>query len=147
MSDAPPDDLPRDDARPVVLVSPDLRDSVLGVAHSLVRAGLLRRFVTTLAVAPPARRGPLAQLLGKLGGGVRGSAAARQVPDWLAGRVRTYPMREFVRVAARRAGLSAVACDRVWEWAETGFDRRVARDWAGRAQCLYGCEHASLETF
>ena len=48
---------------------------------------------------------------------------------------------------AARSGLDDIATDRIWEWAEHGFDRDVARRWAGRAPCIYGCEHASLETF
>src|SRR5207253_104091 len=75
------------------------------------------------------------------------SGSARQTPAWLAGLVETYPARELVRLASMRLGLSVAACDRVWEWAEAGFDRQVARDWAGRVRCLYGCEHASVETF
>jgi glycosyltransferase involved in cell wall biosynthesis len=50
-------------------------------------------------------------------------------------------------VAASRLGLNDVRLDRVWYWAETGFDRGVARAWAGRVPFLYGCEHACLEAF
>jgi glycosyltransferase involved in cell wall biosynthesis len=118
----------------VVLASPDLRPSVLGVARSLLEAGLLRRFVTTVAAG---------------GGGswLARVLRSRVAPDWLRGRIQTYPAREVVRVAAQRLGLGPVTCDRVWEWAETGFDARVARDWAGTVPCLYGCEHASAESF
>jgi glycosyltransferase involved in cell wall biosynthesis len=55
--------------------------------------------------------------------------------------------REAVRLAATRLGFSDLICHRIWHWAELGFDRDVAARWAGRAPCIYGCEHASLETF
>jgi glycosyltransferase involved in cell wall biosynthesis len=135
--------LPADAARPVILVSPDLRASVLGVARSLVDAGLLRRFVTTLALAPSGDSGPLGRLFLR----TLRKSASRQTPAWMAGQVHAYPAREVVRLAAQYLRLGSAVCDRVWEWAETGFDRRVARAWAGRAPCLYGCEHASTETF
>jgi glycosyltransferase involved in cell wall biosynthesis len=52
-----------------------------------------------------------------------------------------------MRLAATRLGFSDVICHRIWHWAELGFDRDVAARWAGRVPCIYGCEHASLETF
>jgi glycosyltransferase involved in cell wall biosynthesis len=133
--------------RPVVLVTPDLRPSILGVAQSLEDAGLLRRLVTTLAVDQAGNGDWLTRLVRRFGGRFQSALASRQVPAWLGGRVETYPARETLRVAAQRLGLGPITCDRIWEWAETGFDRRVARAWAGQATCLYGCEHASVETF
>lgn len=133
--------------RPVVLVSPDVRPSVLGVARSLMQAGLLRRYVTTLAVSPDGHRGLLGRLIAHFAQVTRLSVEARQAPEWLAPLLELHPARELVRQVARRAGLGPISCDRVWEWAETGFDQHVARTWAGRAPCLYGCEHASVESF
>lgn len=138
---------PGEEIGPVVLASPDLRPSVLGVARSLVDAGLLRRFVTTLAVFPPEERSAMTRLAFHVRPALDRALAARQAPTWLQGRLQVFPLREVVRLAAQRCGLGPVACDRVWEWAETGFDRRVARAWAGRVPCIYGCEHASAATF
>jgi glycosyltransferase involved in cell wall biosynthesis len=132
---------------PIVLASPDLRPSTLSVARSLVQAGLLRQFVTTLAVSPPSERGWWERLAWRCLGRSQRLLGTRQVPEWLSGYVERYPVRELVRVATNRLGCGAVTCDRIWQWAEAGFDRQVARRWAGRTPCIYGCEHASVETF
>ncbi len=122
---------------PVVFVAPNLEPGALQVALSLRRYGLLRRMVTTLAV-PGGRALP---------GRLRALLASRCLPPELDGAVQFHPFREAVRVVASRLGLDNVRLDRVWYWAETGFDRGVARAWAGRVPVLYGCEHACLETF
>jgi len=122
---------------PIVLASPDLRPSVLAVAKALLDSGLLRKYVTTLAASGSvARRWKLSRVL-----------RSRQIPDWLEGRVETIPQREIVRYLTQKMGFSEIFCDRVWEWAEAGFDRAVARRWAGVVPCLYGCENSALHTF
>jgi glycosyltransferase involved in cell wall biosynthesis len=52
-----------------------------------------------------------------------------------------------VRVAGARLVRNDILGDRLWWWAERGFDRRVARSWAGRVPVLYGFELASSDTF
>lgn len=71
----------------------------------------------------------------------------RQVPDWLEGFVQDYPTRELIRIAAYRLGFSDIACDGIWEWAEVGFAKWLAKTWGGRIPCLYGCENCSMEAF
>ena len=131
---------PPESRNPVVFVAPTLAPDFLQVALSLRRYGLLRRMVTTLAV--PGGWGSQA-----LPAWLRKALATRCLPPELAGAVQFHPFREAVRVVATRLGLDDVRLDRVWFWAETGFDRSVARAWAGRVPVLYGCEHACLESF
>ncbi len=70
----------------------------------------------------------------------------RVLPDFLYERVDRLPGRETVRLLASRLG-GAMLTHRVWKWAECGFDRAVARRYAGRCRAIYGMEHASLATF
>jgi glycosyltransferase involved in cell wall biosynthesis len=133
--------------RPVILASADQRPSILGVARSLEQGGLLHRFVTTFALPPMEEMSWLERLVVGAGKRLGGSSGSRNLPAWLARRTRTYPSRELIRVAAQRLGAGAQTCERIWEWAETAFDRYVARTWSGLTPCLYGCEHASVESF
>ena len=135
------------DNAPIILVSPDMRPSVMGVARSLAGAGLLQRFVTTVAVGngnDPALFTYLPEQLQKT---LRSKLSGRTIPDYLNVPVETFPSREIVNLAGRRAGVGDIAAHRLWEWAETSFDKQVATRWAGQAPVIYGCEHASVETF
>jgi glycosyltransferase involved in cell wall biosynthesis len=129
-----------DDPGPLIFVAPNLEPGAVQVALSLWEHRLLRRMVTTLAV-------PGSPLLGCLPQKVRRALATRTLPPELTGSVQFYPLRECVRVLAGWAGAGEARRDRAWYWAETGFDRDVARRWSGRVPVIYGCEHASLETF
>jgi glycosyltransferase involved in cell wall biosynthesis len=71
------------------------------------------------------------------------------MPELPLDRVLSYPWRELVRQAASRLERGGVLGDRVWEWAETGFDRWAAAHGLHDATAVYGYEHAcrtSLET-
>ncbi len=135
------------DHSPVILVSPDMRPSVMGVARSLIQAKLLQRFVTTVATgdgyAPAAFKFLPRTLRDKL----EEQLKRREVPEFLEAPVETVQFSEMINLAARRLGVSDVTGHHIWEWAETSFDHKVAQRWAGKAPCLYGCEHASVETF
>ncbi|HKO42646.1 MAG TPA: glycosyltransferase family 4 protein [Pyrinomonadaceae bacterium] len=135
------------DTAPIILVSPDMRPSVMGVARSLVGAGLLQRFVTTVAVGNGNDPGLLTYLPEQLQKTLRSKLSGRTIPDYLNVPVETFPSREMINLAGRRAGVGDIAAHRLWEWAETSFDKQVATRWAGRAPVIYGCEHASVETF
>jgi glycosyltransferase involved in cell wall biosynthesis len=125
---------------PVVFATPGLPLDVIQVARSLAEAGLLRQIVTTIGLRED---GWLKMLPGR----IQRRFGNRLLPSHLAHRSGCYPFRELVRIGAGLAGLSRRQVDRIWYWAETGFDYHVARQWAGRAPYIYGCEHASLETF
>jgi glycosyltransferase involved in cell wall biosynthesis len=119
---------------------PGLEPGTVQVVQSLAEARLLRQVITPLAFAEGAWTHCLPNRL-------RRGLSTRLLPAALAGRATYYPVRESIRVLARLAGLSDRFRDRIWYWAETGFDRHVARVWAGRSAFIYGCEHASFETF
>ncbi|MBM3796085.1 MAG: glycosyltransferase family 4 protein [Acidobacteria bacterium] len=128
----------------VVVSSPSLRARGLEVARGLREAGLLREFVTTLGWNRDSRGYRLARAFG---GGVGRELERRCLPSALDGCVHAYGWREAVRVATHRLTRNEVWTDRVWWWAERGYDRHVARRWAGRVPCIYGFELSSLETF
>lgn len=112
-----------------------------------MEAGLLERFVTTVAFNRSSGHGTSNSWASGISGRLRRHTRGREIPDFLNVPVETFPVRELIRLAATRVGLNDVTCSRIWEWAETSFDRQVAATWAGRATCLYGCEHASVESF
>src|SRR5205814_7477757 len=124
-----------------------MRPSVMGVARSLTEAGLLQRFVTTVAVGNGNHPAAFSYLPAPLRKKVQAKFSGREIPSFLKVPVETFPSRELMVLAGRRAGLSDVASHNLWERAETFFDQKVAARWAGRAPCIYGCEHASVETF
>jgi len=131
-------------ATSIVVSSPSLRARGLEVARGLREAGLLREFVTTLGWSRNACGYRWARALG---GGLGRELERRCVPEALDGCVHAYGWREAVRVATHRLTRNEVWTDRVWWWAERGYDRHVARRWAGRVACIYGFELSSLETF
>ena len=128
------------DNYPILLVSPDVRSSVMGVAKSLEQSQLLGGFVTTFATKTT---DPIDGLAGFFTKPFRG----RQIPDWLWAKTHLHPYRELARLISSKTIPSEISKDRIWEWAETGFDRSVAQKWAGKFPIIYGCEHASVETF
>ena len=128
----------------VVVSSPSLRARGLEVARGLREAGLLREFVTTLGWSRNSRWYRTARAIGA---GLGRELERRCVPEALDGCVHACGWREVVRVATHRLTRNEVWTDRVWWWAERGYDRHVARRWAGRVDCIYGFELSSLETF
>src|SRR5262245_56521859 len=132
---------------PVILVSPDMRPSVMGVARSLTEANLLQRFVTTVATGDGYGPAAFKFLPRTLRDKLAGQLKRREVPGFLEVPVETVQLSEIVNLVARRLGVNDVTGHHIWEWAETSFDHKVAQRWAGKATCLYGCEHASVETF
>lgn len=127
------------DKLPILLVSPDVRSSVMGVAKSLETANFLGGFVTTFATKNMSSGG-LDGLLKKV---FRG----RQIPEWLWSKTHLHSFREVIRIFSGKLPLSEITKDRIWEWAETGFDNSVAKNWVGKFPVVYGCEHASVNTF
>lgn len=130
-------------SEPVLLVAPDLRPSVLGVARALQRDRLLRGFVTGIAL--PAG---VARVAGRLGlDQLPAAFRSRVVPPWLEVPTDAMWRQDVLNQIARRAGLSDVITHALWRRSEPAFDARVARRWAGRAPILYGVENACVDTF
>src|SRR6266478_3497663 len=119
--------------KPVILVSPDMRASVMGVAKSLIRENLLDRFVTTIAVNSSNGSRRSSGIKKIFHDRLSGLARTRNIPAYLDIPVETFPLGEATRIAATRIGFSDILCSHVWAWSETRFDRKVAEKWAGKA--------------
>jgi glycosyltransferase involved in cell wall biosynthesis len=130
-------------SEPVLLVSPDLRPSVLGVARALQHGALLRGFVTGMALPTGAVRVAERLRLKALPAAFR----SRVLPSWLEVPTELVWRQDLLNQVARRAGLPEVLTHALWRRSEPAFDARVARRWAGRVPCIYGIENASVETF
>ena len=63
---------------PIVVATPDMRDSTMGIVRSLSEAGLLRTCVTTLAVTRDSRL--LTWLPNSIGSGLLARAHTRRSP-------------------------------------------------------------------
>ncbi|MDD2707649.1 MAG: glycosyltransferase [Verrucomicrobiae bacterium] len=124
--------------------SPDLRPSLLGVLEGMAQDGLLSRVLTTLVLRNRSGVGRWLRLMAPEKW--RGKLEKRFAPDFLEDRVEGYPWRELARLAAGYVG-GAEWSHQTWLWAELGFDRWVARSLRSEDRCVYGMEHASLETF
>ena len=119
----------------------------MGVARSLAQHDLLQRFITTLAVGNGHQPGFLNYLPPHFSRKFTSQLNKRSVPAFLDVPITTIELPEMLNLTARKLGLSETRRHRLWEWTEQNFDRRVASAWAGKAPVIYGCEHASVETF
>jgi glycosyltransferase involved in cell wall biosynthesis len=129
----------------VTLLHPGGGPFVVQAARAFADAGVLARLVTTVVDRPDSPWQRAACGAARLAGFDLARQLARRGTDGVPpGRVVGYPWRELVRQAAARVGRSDVLLDRVWEWAELGFDRWVARHGLGGATAVYGYEHACL---
>ncbi len=112
-------------------------------ARALFEAGMLQRFVTTIADRPNAPWRRLVPADSWLDQQLR----RRLVPGLPATMTTAHPGRELLRLLVRQFDRGGVQTDRVWEWAELGFDAWVARNCLAGAQAVYAYEHAALDTF
>jgi glycosyltransferase involved in cell wall biosynthesis len=126
--------------RPILFVMPGLEPGAVQVAQSLDECGLLRKLLTPLALGER-------KWLSHVPAALRRRLSTRLLPASLARRTAYFALPELIRGLSGMVGLPETTRDRIWYWAETAFDRHAARDWAGRVPVIYGCEHASLETF
>jgi glycosyltransferase involved in cell wall biosynthesis len=130
---------------PSILVStPDLRPSLLSILQGLAESGLLARVATTISLS--SRQIELLAELPLIGRRFAPELKRRQTPAFLAGRVDRIWWRELLRTASSRIANPKMT-HAVWEWAETNFDRIVARRYGGRFSVVYGMEHSSAATF
>ena len=134
--------------KPGILVSsPDLRHSFVSILKGLDEASLLKLVVTTIAIDPDRILGKCIKAICKgFPAGYKTALERRFLPDFLRGKTHTLYSREILRLLAHKVGNESFA-NRVWLWAELGFDRRVAEQYGGLYHCVYGMEHSSLETF
>jgi glycosyltransferase involved in cell wall biosynthesis len=131
-----------------ILVSAvDLRPSLSTILEDLSRASLLARVVTTIAINPDSLFGKSLEAISRfLPMDWAGGLKRRFLPDFLKGKVDTISFRELLRLLVSKLG-NEILSQRVWLWAELGFDRQVAAKFSGIYTCIYGMEHSSCETF
>jgi glycosyltransferase involved in cell wall biosynthesis len=132
----------------LIFVSPDLRPGIVPMLRGFADHDTLHRFITTIGYSTAGVGGrTVARIPFGIGPKARRLLGRREMPDFLRDKTETYPLRELVRTAISRWSGNDLLADRVWWWAERGFDRKVAKKWAGVAPFLYGFESASAETF
>lgn len=132
----------------VLLSHPSVAIFVQQVARSLHEAGQLERFVTTVRDDPHAFPQRLACALGRLAGrDLRPQFARRTITEVPIDRVTTHPWGELLRLASGALDRTGRLTDVVWERAEAGFDRQVARRVHRGLSGVYGFEFSSLATF
>ncbi len=132
----------------IVIFHPSTAPFVQQAARALWEANLLERFFTTLRDNPTSPWQRLACGLARgVGRDLRRQLARRAVTEIPAERVVSFPLREIARLASGPLDRSGRLTDRVWEWAELGFDRKVSRQLSARSRGVYGFEHSSLATF
>jgi glycosyltransferase involved in cell wall biosynthesis len=132
----------------VTLLEPAGGPIALQAARAFAEVGALCRLVTTVVDRPDSivQRG-LCRLAGLAGYDLARQFRRRATADIPARKVLAYPWRELCRQATSRLDRTRVMTDRVWEWAETGFDRWVARHGLRGATAVYGYEHACRSSF
>lgn len=128
----------------LVCACPDARPGVQAIVAGLELHGILDCFATTFAYA---EGGSLDARIRSAPRAIQNALRRRRLPEYLNGKVQLYPFRELARAAMSRWQADEIITDRVWFWAEQGFDRWVERRWAGRVPCIHGFEVASCKTF
>jgi glycosyltransferase involved in cell wall biosynthesis len=110
-------------------------------------AGLLEAFHTSLAFGSGSLLSRIALSAGNSGhlASIANKLNQRIVADVPANLLKAHPFGEVCRLVAGRFA-NATLLDTVWEWAETGFDRGVAKHVAAPADAVYTYEHAALAT-
>src|SRR5687768_13863267 len=132
----------------VLISHPSVAPFVQQAARALHEASLLHAFHTTVVHAPHRRaQRLLARLSSFAGYDLAAQFARRTVTDIPADRVHDWPTRELARLFVAKLDRGARAADLVWEWAELGFDRHIARQLTPDVRAVYGYEHCSAFTF
>lgn len=131
----------------ILVSSPDLRPSLIGILEDLSKASLLEKLATTVGINPDSLMGRSLQAVSTFlprhwAGGIR----RRFLPDFLKAKVETFYFRELLRLVVSRLG-NEILSQRVWLWSELGFDRHIAARFGGVYACIYGMEHSSFQTF
>jgi glycosyltransferase involved in cell wall biosynthesis len=116
--------------------------------RALHEAGQLERFLTSVRDDPGSLSQRALCSLGRLAG--RDLAAQfrrRAVTEVPRKKTESHPWGELLRLAVAGLDRDGRAADMVWERADIGFDRWVARKVHWRLSGVYGYEHSSLAAF
>jgi hypothetical protein len=132
----------------ILIFHPMVAPFIQEAAKALEEAGALDRFVTTVQNKPDHFLQRSICALGKmLGKDFQRQFNRRSIDRLLSHKIQTYPLREWLRIASSLFDRDGRITDVIWEWAETGFDRCVARQLHSGLKAVYGYEHSSLATF
>ena len=127
----------------IMLANPGMGIFVQQVGRALFESGMLKRFLTTIVDRSDGRW--WRQVMGS--SWMNNMLDRRAVKEFPAALAVGYPDRELARLLVHRIDRSGVWTDRVWEWAEHGFDAWVARQSLDGSEGMYAYEHAALRTF
>lgn len=132
----------------VVVFHPSTAPFVQQAARAVHEAGWLDRFYTAVRNDPASvwQRVACASAA-TIGRDLRRQLARRSVTEVPPALVTSYPIRELIRLAVGAVDRGGRVTDLVWEWAEPGFDRKVARQLRPGLRGVYGFEYSSLATF
>lgn len=132
-----------------IIFHPSVAPFVQQAARALHEAGLLHRFHTTLRYQPEKTWQRAAIKLARLARyDLERQLRRRSVNELPPSLVASRPVSELIRLLSTHVDSSQRIGDLVWEWAETGFDRHVARrGLTPEVTAVYGYEHSSLATF
>lgn len=135
-------------ANKVTLLHPSTAPFVRQAALALHEGDLLESYITTLRYDPDSRlqRG-LCALAGLAGVDLRAQLRRREISEIPPELLVSWPAREVIRTIAARIDRRGILTDRIWEWAETGFDVFAASRINDQTAAVYGYEHACLTTF
>jgi glycosyltransferase involved in cell wall biosynthesis len=132
----------------VLIFHPSVAPHVQQAARSLYEAGQLDRLITAVRDDPHSRLQSIVCSLASIAGGdLRSRFSRRAVTEVPLEKVESYPWGELLRVATASFDRDGRMTDFIWEWAETGFDRCVARRLHPELSGVYGFEYSSLAAF
>jgi glycosyltransferase involved in cell wall biosynthesis len=132
----------------VLISHPSVAPFVQQAARSLLEAGELDRFITTLRYDAGSPRQRLAVRVCRLAGfDLETQLRRRTVTELPPSRVESHPWSEVLRLLSGRIDRGGRMTDLVWERTEPAFDRMVSRRIRPGHTAVYGFEYSSLSTF
>lgn len=127
---------------------PSVAPFVQQAALAFHEAGMLERFITTVAHDPDSRtQRALFRAASACGLSLESRWRRRDLGMIPHSVVSTFPAGELLRLATGAFDRDGRFTDKVWEWAELRFDRLVARGLRPGLGGLYGFEYSSLAAF
>ena len=132
----------------VLISHPSVAPFVQQAAQAIYEANLLDSYHTTFCYEPHKAWQRAAFWASRaLGRDLEPRFRRRLVTGIPSSLLRSHPFRELLRLSAGPFDQSGRLGDSVWEWAELGFDRAVARGVTSSLSAVYGYEHCCEATF
>ena len=126
----------------VVQAHPNVPPFVLQTAQGYYEGGMLDTFMTTFMEHEDYF---LSSLILRIYPALRHELSRRSVRNLPIEKIANAPVKEIVRTFSSRY-LSTVMTDKIWEWAETSFDRWVASQLNPAVDVVHCYEHVGLAT-